>query len=110
MKDKKLYHDFLEMMSEAFPEIFTPKLQKIRNPFKRYDVFINDYDKQCKWAFKRLQNAINLNQIENYNALIEYLDSEQHSIQNEVELLKKYLSCGNNMCFLQYHTPTNEKA
>lgn len=110
MKDKKLYQDFLETISELFPEIFTPKLLKIRNPFKRYDIFMDDYEKNCEWAFNRIQNAIDLNHIENYNALIDYLDSkDKHSIQNEVELLKKYLSCANNMCFLQYYKPTNEK-
>lgn len=110
MKDKKLYQDFLEMMLEAFPEIFTPSLQTIRNPFKRCDVFMDEYEKQCEWAFKRIQNAINLNQIENYNALLEYLDSkDKHTIQNEVELLKKYLSCANNMCFLEYYKPTSIK-
>ena len=111
MKDKKLYQDFLETMLESFPEICTPSLQKIRNPFKRYAFFLDEYQKQCEWAFKRIQNAIDLNQIENYNALLEYLDStDKHAIQNEVELLKKYLSCANNMCFLKYHKPTSMKA
>ena len=111
MKDKKLYQDFLETMLESFPEICTPSLQKIRNPFKRYDFFLDEYQKQCEWAFKRIQNAIHLNHIENYNALLEYLDStNKHAIQNEVELLKKYLSCANNMCFLEYHKPTSVKA
>lgn len=111
MKDKKLYKDFLKSMLESFPEIFTSKLMKIRSPFKRYDIFMDEYEKNCEWAFKRIQNAINLNQIENYNALLEYLDSrDKHAIQNEVELLKKYLACANNMYFLEYHKPTSVKA
>lgn len=106
MKDKKLYKDFLKSMLESFPEIFTSKLMKIRSPFKRYDIFMDEYEKNCEWAFKRLQNAIDLNHINNYDELIEYLDStDKHAIQNEVSKLKKYLFCANNMCNLQYYKP-----
>lgn len=62
-----------------------------------------EYETQCKYYLKRIQNIIDLNNIASIDELYEFLDSNKHSIQNEVNLIKKYLENCPEMDLLKYH-------
>lgn len=91
----------LEKLKNKYPEIFKNINAKAED-IEKYKEFYRAYESQCDYYFKRIQNVIDLNNIKNIDELYFFLDSNKHSIKNEVSIIKKYLKNCNQMKQLKY--------